>query len=67
MNPGTGTGYHPTALPTVGPDALPVLGQGKLYPGDGFSKSRSDIVLIVRRRTMSTEGEVRSRLLCHSA
>ena len=25
-NPGTGTGYHPTALPTVGPYATPVSG-----------------------------------------
>ena len=33
-NPGTGTAYHPTALPTVGPCALPVPG---FVPGSGFA------------------------------
>ena len=31
-NPGTGTAYPPTALPTVGPYALPVPG---FVPGSG--------------------------------
>jgi len=34
MKPGTGTAYHPTALPTVGPYALPVPGQDSTGSAD---------------------------------
>ena len=47
-NPGTGTAYHPTALPTVRPYALP--GSGELHGltrplGSGTDLLCSDLVL----------------------
>ena len=45
-NPGTGTGYLPTALPTVGPYALPVP---SIVPGfgRGWSYLRKEVLKLV--------------------